>query len=461
MASGGARSGGVLANSLLLPWGARKDRAANALPLAVAGDTDVKPGEYALRLLFAELTVQAERKVALVLTEPLERPLSKSLQRGEDAVFDQLLGALGSVAEHCLPSLLKTLFAWYEKQAVEGPAPATPAPQAPTESPIARFRAESNKSTKELESRSEHDYLLERRDLAIEFIFCLVLIEVLKQLPLHPGHEDLVLYIENLAFKHFKFREGSQQGPNVTNFNIIADLYAEVIGVLAQSRFQSVRKCFMNELKELRAREPSAHTTQSIISLLMGMKFFRIKMVPIEEFEASFHFIQECAIYFLEVKDKDIKHALAGLFVEILVPVAAAVKNEVNVPCLKNFVDLLYQQTLDLCTKKKHSLALFPLVTCLLCVSQRAFFLQNWHCFLAMCLSHLKHRDPKMCRVALESLYRLLWVYMIRIKCESNQATHTRLHSIVNSLFPKGSKAVVPRETPLNIFVKIIQFIAQ
>lgn len=55
----------------------------------------------------------------------------------------------------------------------------------------------------------------------------------------------------------------------------------------------------------------------------MGMKFFRVKMVPIEEFEASFQFMHECGQYFLEVKDKDIKHALAGLFVEILVPVAA------------------------------------------------------------------------------------------------------------------------------------------
>lgn len=162
-------------------------------------------------------------------------------------------------------------------------------------------------------------------------------------------------------------------------------------------------------------------------------------------------------------------------------------KNEVNVPCLKNFVEMLYSQTLDMCTKSKHRLALFPLVTCLLCVSQKIFFLQNWHYFLAMCLSHLKNRDPKMCRVALggyydgmslhlmvaypdsytnvsvftESLYRLLWVYMIRIKCESNSATQSRLQSIVNSLFPKGSKAVVPRDTPLNIFVKIIQFIAQ
>ena len=53
------------------------------------------------------------------------------------------------------------------------------------------------------------------------------------------------------------------------------------------------------------------------------MKFFRVKMVPIEEFEASFGLMQECAQYFLDLKDKDVRHALAGLFVEILVPVAA------------------------------------------------------------------------------------------------------------------------------------------
>ena len=46
-------------------------------------------------------------------------------------------------------------------------------------------------------------------------------------------------------------------------------------------------------------------------------------MVPIEEFEWSIQFLQECGQYFLEVRDKDIKHALAGMFVEILLPVAA------------------------------------------------------------------------------------------------------------------------------------------
>ncbi|XP_071438579.1 protein furry [Hetaerina americana] len=602
--SGGIGGGGVAGGGpLYLPWGARKDRGAAGPGAGLLGPTDMdaRPGEFVMRTLFAEFTVQAERKIEAVMGEPPERPISKSLQRGEDPQFDQLLCAFGSVAEHCLPSLLRALFAWYDRQigtplefqqfrshqhhhrtpasailsslpistssaacggsgmtsasSLGSPIPgatgtgsnsgtasgtsssstpvasSSPGPHHQQETGVLKkggripgssvigglsvvTLGDSSMGDKGLGSGvsgvggvgalvgvvgSVSDKSLgdkgdsggsggsssstntnmasvgsaggaaahggvedeQRRTLAVEFLFCLALIEVLKQLPFHPGQDDLVAHIENLSFAHFKYREGLQSGPNAGNIHMIADLYAEVIGGLAQSRFNSVRKRFMTELGELRAREPGPHTTQSIISLLMGMKFFRVKMAPIEEFEASFQFMQECAQYFLEVKDKDIKHALAGLFVEILVPVAAAVKNEVNVPCLKNFVEMLYVTTLDMCTKSKHRLALFPLVTCLLCVSQKASFLQNWHVFLAVCLSHLKNRDPKMSRVALESLYRLLWVYMIRIKCESNSATQSRLHSIVHSLFPKGSKAVVPRETPLNIFVKIIQFIAQ
>lgn len=53
----------------------------------------------------------------------------------------------------------------------------------------------------------------------------------------------------------------------------------------------------MTELKELRQKEQSPHVVQSIISLIMGMKFFRVKMYPVEDFEASFQFMQ--VIYLL------------------------------------------------------------------------------------------------------------------------------------------------------------------
>uniref|UniRef100_A0A8C2ELJ9 Furry homolog b (Drosophila) n=1 Tax=Cyprinus carpio TaxID=7962 RepID=A0A8C2ELJ9_CYPCA len=446
--------------SLLKSWGSTSPVGKRPLPqvsstlgerkgpvatMPVTVDPESKPGEYVLKSLFANFTTLSERKIRIIMAEPLEKPLTKSLQRGEDPQFDQLISTMSSLAEYCLPSILRTLFDWYKRQ--NG-----------LEDESHEYRPRAN--TKSKNDEQQKDYLMERRDLAIDFIFSLVLIEVLKQIPLHPLLDGLIQEVINLAFKHFKYKEG-YLGPNTTNMHIVADLYAEVVGVVAQSRFPTVRKKFISELKELRQKEQSPHVVQSTITLIMGVKFFRIKMYPVEDFEASFQFMQECAQYFLEVKDKDIKHSLAGLFVEILVPVAATVKNEVNVPCLRNFVETLYDTTLDLSSRKKHSLALYPLVTCLLCVSQKQIFLNRWHVFLNNCLSNLKNKDHKMARVALESLYRLLWVYMIRIKCESNTATQSRLTSIISTLFPKGSRSVVPRDMPLNIFVKIIQFIAQ
>lgn len=190
-------------------------------------------------------------------------------------------------------------------------------------------------------------------------------------------------------------------------------------------------------------------------------------MYPIEEFEICVQFLHDLGVIFLETKEKDIKQSLAGLFVEIMLPMAAVsirpthllslvsrhhchilalfqiVTNEVNVPVLRNFVEKIYQATVDLSIKKRNSLSLvqrvdlypsqttltlsylgviyvtlycgvvlqvlFPMVTCLLCVSQKAFFLQNWHGFVSLCLNQLKSRDQKMSRVALESLYRLVW----------------------------------------------------
>ncbi len=157
------------------------------------------------------------------------------------------------------------------------------------------------------------DALAERRDLAVEFIFCLVLVEVLKQLPFHPGHNDLCcrewrswhlltsntkkgalckqnsralrgpLARDESFPKYFFFPSPFpllrlETNPNGANMHLIADLYAEVVGVLVQSRFHSVRQRFMTELKELRSKEPGIHTTQSVQALLMGMKFFRVKV---------------------------------------------------------------------------------------------------------------------------------------------------------------------------------------
>jgi hypothetical protein len=46
-------------------------------------------------------------------------------------------------------------------------------------------------------------------------------------------------------------------------------------------------------------------------------------MHPMAEFQSSILFLNEIGNYFIEVRDKEVKHALGGLLVEILLPVAA------------------------------------------------------------------------------------------------------------------------------------------
>uniref|UniRef100_A0A914W2H8 Protein furry n=1 Tax=Plectus sambesii TaxID=2011161 RepID=A0A914W2H8_9BILA len=449
---GGSRSGSCEGSMLLaaeLPWGAVK-----LVPTTVL-DHSASSGQFAAQSLLVEFVQAVDRKLQQVgQHETLEKLLNKSLQRGEDVHFDNILRALNGVSEHCLPSVLTALISWYEQQQHlcirlqqtklqsknDGKPPAKNEPPRP-------------------EAR---DFYIEKRALAVDFLFCLVLIEILPQLHFHPRCDDQINYIITLAFKQFKYRDPVIMGPNYNNCLIVAETYAEVIGVLSQSHFVEVQRHFTRELTEMRRENPPTPlTTHNIIGLLMGMKFFRIKTNQVVDLETGVLFLHELGQYYLEVKQRDIKHAIAGLLVEILLPVAAQVKTETNIPSLIAFVDKLYAHTLDLANKKHHKMAAYPLQTCLLCISQTKFFLNNWHQFLTQTLASLKNRDPKMSRVALESLYRLLWVYVIRIGCEGNTATHSRLQSICSSLFPRGNRYVVPRDAPLNIFVKIIHFIAQ
>ena len=94
-------------------------------------------------------------------------------------------------------------------------------------------------------------------------------------------------------------------------------------------RLATLSKCGSRE------RRPKINGCPTELTGILNKLCSRVKMAPIEDFQLSFQFMQELAQYFIDAKEKDIKHAVAGLFVEILNPVAAAVKNEVNVPCLK------------------------------------------------------------------------------------------------------------------------------
>ncbi|KAA3681780.1 uncharacterized protein DEA37_0008779 [Paragonimus westermani] len=437
-----------------------------------------KPGELVICTLLKQFTILAKSKIEKALEEKQENNLVKSMRLSEDVAFEQLLEALHICAEFALPSLVRTLVQWYQSQHSSGSQYSTYLKRAQLSKdckPVGDLMTHScfvggsdpdgshpsqthyilhpslpiSKLDKAVKINSEGGIVLksfcltatearvlaERRDLAIDVVFCQTLLSILRQLSYHPGHNDKIELILEQSFRRFKCREDAFDVHGLGRPD-------PRIGISSKS-----------------------------------------KMHPIEDFVNCFTFLQELGQYFLEVKEPEIKHVLSDLFVEILLPVAAVARQEVNIPALKQFVESLYPTSLELASKKKHVpvstfllndlfqpcvyrvsfhiiLALFPLVTCLLCVGTKSFFLSNWANFLNICLSQLKNRNPKIALVSLQSLSCLLWVYIVRIRGEKHTETQSKLHHIVNSIFPKHQKFVVPKDAPMNIFVRIIQFIA-
>jgi hypothetical protein len=414
-------------------------------------DSTSSPGEVILKKLFAQFVVTAELKLNHLASQPVANPLSKYLQRGDDPNLDQLLSSLKEVSRFSLKSILTALVEWRKRQMKQI--------QSRTQWNV--VANDANDSPQNM-SKKELEYYIERQQLAVDFLFCMTLIEVLQQLPIHPVPESFIHQIEELAFSHFKaqepLKERSINNPNVANAKRVADLYAEVIGVLSQVRFLSVRMRFFAELRNVQ------NSLSVIISIIEGLSFVRVKMYPVEELEGWFHFLQECAGYMLEsTKGEKVRHAMSHLLVEILTPVAAVIKYEVSMPAVKKLVQMLYTHCYDQAKKQRHATAYTPLVTVLLAISEDAFFLNNWHIFVSsIIMPSLKKNDTKLQCVALDSLYRLLWVYMIRIKGEGNVKTFNRLKPIVEYLFPRHSaRGIQYKDFPTNMFVKIIHFIAR
>lgn len=415
-----------------LPWGGTRVVALPSLDLSQPS------GPFVGKAVLLDLLNLFQRKLTSVVDdEPIEKLLNKTLQRGGDAYFDNVCTALHEVCEVCLPAVLNVLLTWHEK----------------TE--------EHLNGQHGMTLGTEQRLKLMKKTLAVNYLFCLVLIEILPQVEFHATTCDpMVKKILETSFRHVQYKDPASLGPNNTNQLVVAETYSEVIGVLSLTHFSHIHRIFMSHILELK-KESTVLASHQVIALIMAMKFVKIKTNQVEAFEMGIKFLDDLGSYLLELKDKDVKHAVTGLLVEILLPVAAQIKSETNIPALISLVQKLYIPTTEMASKKQHKLAAYPLQTCLLCVSQRHFFLTNWVPFLNVTLANLKNRDSKISRVALESLYRLLWVYMIRNNADGNTATRSRLESVCGSLFPKGNRAIVPRDAPLNIFVKIIHFIAQ
>jgi hypothetical protein len=165
--------------------------------------------------------------------------------------LDNLLKTLHGVCEVCLPSVLDAFFKWHEQ----------------------KQQVTINENGEALEKAM-------KRTLGASYLYCIVLIEVLPQVHFYPTEcEQLINQILVKCFKQISFRDPQRFGVNYTNSLCVAETFAEVIGIVSQSHFKLVHKMFTEQLELVRKETPSTPLViNKIVSLLMGMKFLRVKV---------------------------------------------------------------------------------------------------------------------------------------------------------------------------------------
>lgn len=170
-----------------------------------------KPGEYVMHLVMLNFIQQSSKKFDQIISgERRDKRLKDSIQsKTDDVQLDQLVQTMGQLAEKCLPSLVRSLLIWYESQMSN--LNYLKQQQQLVYKQYIEAAQSSNASTKTilkvkqqlLQQKLENELLDERKELVIHAILCIFLVEILKQLPFHPGNDDLLGYIIDLSFKRF------------------------------------------------------------------------------------------------------------------------------------------------------------------------------------------------------------------------------------------------------------------
>ncbi|KAJ2123145.1 Cell morphogenesis protein PAG1 [Coemansia sp. RSA 720] len=406
--------------------------------------------QYAIRTLYEEFRDRAAAKIETIVELRLDREpnLAKHLGYGADPTFDRTLEKLGMLARRRPRVIIELLLVW-RKTTIDA------ADEDPLESivgggahdPARQYQHPQQQHQAAALSRA-HYIVRERKSLVSVYILCRALDAVVAQLDASHLEGDLGDRLEELVFGQVK-----QVNPanlrRSQNRREIQDLYARMIGRISGIRFSSMSDRFIAELE--RIPMVSSSSDERIVELLHNMRFIRLRVYPIDALEESSAFLLSCAKFYSRTSGSlRLKHAWASLLTELLMPMAAVVDAEVNLPELVQAIDIIYAKAMKMAAKVRHVTVAFPLAAATLCVSRRDIFHQRWLSLLEYCIQRLK--DKQFRRVSMDAILRMLWVYLFRYP-ESTAVVLRRIDSLSRIFFPATKLHAWPKTVPPAAFV--------
>ncbi|KAI0795448.1 cell morphogenesis N-terminal-domain-containing protein [Abortiporus biennis] len=399
------------------------------------------PSDFALHAIFIRFAASAENLINEFVRQPLDREprLEALLASRADPAFDDMLQSLGKIAQKNAKPVVDSVRRW-RKEIVES-----------ISSELHRgFSAVSR--TRVPDSST---ILAERKSLAATYLMCRALLAATQSLGKDSLSDAVGNNLEEMAFEQFK-RPDVKTLTQSANYRTIADMYAMLLGNLANVRFESVTIRFLSELGPVAAGQVPKDSDFKFENLVKGLKHVKIDVWPPERFEEGAEFLEELSKSFDNAHGVRLKTVFAETLINLLHPIAKTAQAEVNHPEWAKAVELIFPKAKDMMGKPRYWQVAYPLAVTTLCVAPNEFFLKNWMSCFEAGLSKIKEKPYRM--VVLNGMLRLIWVYLYRCH-ESGSTVTSKLESLLKHFFPPNRLIVVPQEERLEPFVCIVHFI--
>ncbi|KAK0496297.1 cell morphogenesis N-terminal-domain-containing protein [Armillaria luteobubalina] len=326
------------------------------------------------------LQVLAEGKIDTFLRQFLEQEplLTLFMGPGVDSAFDGILNSLGKIAQKHAKPVVDSVMRWRKSQ-VENVG-----------SDIIRFHmAQSPPGTvRTVRTTDVPNLLNERKSLAAIYIMCRALIAVLQSLPKDGLGEALGYSLEKTTFEQFK-KPDLKLLLQSANHRTNAELYATMLGHLANVRFVSITDRFLSELGPV-AQGQVTKDDMKFENLVKGIKHVQLKVWPPEAFEEGAEFLESFAKSFAHAHGFKLKSAFAETLVQILHPIGKTAQAETNNPMWAKAIEIIYPKAREMMSKPRYWNVAFPLVITSLCVAPESYFKKHWISCFESSLSKLK-----------------------------------------------------------------------
>ncbi|QRV82182.1 cell morphogenesis protein PAG1 [Ceratobasidium sp. AG-Ba] len=442
------------------------------------------PAEYALHAVFLRFVTEVEQKMGTFLKEPLnsEPLLSVILGPNADRQFDATLAALAHIALKHTRLVVDALARWRRTQRLAPTAAQirlhTQRHQMGHGGPHSGSGSTSNNVNAALgalnptnagSSTSSHSQiysqadvsriLAERMELMTVYVLSRALLEVLAGVS--ESGKDVLGEAMGTALEENSFEP--VRNPDLKrlamsgNHRANAELYASLLGQIANIRFQSVTDRYLRELEPVAAGQVPKDHDARYEHIVEGLKHIRIKVWPPEAFEEGAEFMESLSKSFAHAHGTRLKIAFAQSLVQILHPIGKTAQAEVNHPGWAKAIDLIYPKAREMLAKPRYFGVAYPLAISALCVAPQDFFAKNW--IPCIDLSIAKMKQEKNARVmCLNGIVRIVWAYLYR--CHEPSATATsKMDIVLKHLFPPKGQAIFPPDEPLECHEYILHFI--